>query len=65
MRTSRGLLWQPSFSTCGSWIIFGLAMLLTGSATAVDPPGFGDPLSGLTQNEMILFSEGKEDFMEE
>lgn len=40
-------------------------MLLTGSATAVAPPKFGDPLSGLTKDEMNLFSEGREDFMEE
>jgi len=65
MRTSRGRGWQPSFTTCGSWIIFGLAVLLTGSAIAVAPPKFGDPLSGLTKDEMDLFSEGREDFMEE
>jgi CxxC motif-containing protein (DUF1111 family) len=65
MRTSRGRGWQPRFTTCGSWIIFGLAMLLTGSAIAVAPPKFGDPLSGLKKDEMDLFSEGREDFMEE
>jgi CxxC motif-containing protein (DUF1111 family) len=65
MRTSRGRGWQPSFTTCGSWIIFGLAMLLTGSAIAVAPLKFGDPLPELTKDEMDLFSEGREDFMEE
>jgi CxxC motif-containing protein (DUF1111 family) len=65
MRISRGRGWQPRFTTCGSWIIFGLAMLLTGSAIAVAPPKFGDPLSGLKKDEMDLFSEGREDFMEE
>jgi CxxC motif-containing protein (DUF1111 family) len=65
MRTSRGRGWQPRFTTCGPWIIFGLALLLTGSAIAVAPSKFGDPLSGLTKDEKDLFSEGREDFMEE
>jgi CxxC motif-containing protein (DUF1111 family) len=40
-------------------------MLLTGSAIAVAPLKYGDPLPELTQEEMDLFSEGREDFMEE
>jgi CxxC motif-containing protein (DUF1111 family) len=40
-------------------------MLLAGSAIADPPTKFGDPLPQIKKGEMELFSEGRDDFMEE
>lgn len=43
-------------------IVLGLAGILAGSATANRPPSFGDPLPGLTVEELNGFFAGKDEF---
>ncbi len=65
MKPPEGQRRRPNFTGSAVVIVLGLALILTGSAMAVNSPTFGDPLSGLTSSQLGLFLAGQDEFVQE